>query len=216
MKRFLCLLLLAVVAGLALSPQSSEAARARYRITWKHFDGNGGSVDSQYVSHGGTLNSAYHADTSATFRMPNAPDRVTASAADSVAWFTFQFVPTLTNAATAGADSIYLLTQVSFNGKDWEFVTPGQVFYPANEMPTATASVGPALVLSERVSTYNTFFHQYIYAWAALGRTNSPTETAASSGSPTHLQMGLYPFVRFIVVGDWTGIYDGYVEALTL
>ena len=207
MKKRIFLLALMALAGLSVFTTPSEAAgRALIPITWKTSNGFGGYYDSAFVMNG----SGQSVDTTAAFRAPSVPNRVTASAADSISWFSFIFAPsTKGTGTTAGADSIYLSTQVSWDGANWATVTPGQIFIAAGKDDASFNGI----VLLEPGSK-NAFYHQFKFRWVALGLVGGVGEGATTA--PTHLELGVYPYFRFLVQGDWTGAYEGKVEVYGL
>lgn len=212
MKRF-CLALVLAAGLVAMLCPTADAARAKFKVNWLSVNSgtNAQPADSEFVSQtSAAWATSTPSDTTKPFRMPGPPARVTASATDSIGWFSFAFIPSPKNTGagiTAAADSIHLGTQVSWDAVNWTSVTPGQIYIPANTMPNTSSP--PSIVLLEPGSA-NAFYHQYKFQYVALGLVGGPGEGATTA--PTHLQMGVYPYVRFIVTGDWNGIYEGFVE----
>ena len=215
MKRFipllvLCALALGSVQALAQGPSVYVRERVNFRTSTVSGVGLAGEFDSSTVTNTGTAGT-FHADTTAPIRLFQPPpigrNQSAAGAVDSAFWYRVDFVPNGTD-ITVSADSLYLFQEVSQDGVNWQSVTPTQTFYPANEMPTAVASTGPAIVLQEAGSD-NGFYHQHVWVWAALGKANMVGENATTA--PTGLQLAGYAFTRYIVVGDWGGRYAFFV-----
>jgi len=211
MKKYVCLAALIALAGLSVFAQPSEA-RARFPLNWQHSNGFGSyNTDSTFKRAGGaTWGASTAGDTTVSFRAPPLPG-LGVAATDTVSWFTFSFTPSGKNTPlglTAGADSIYLALQASFNGIDWEPVTPGTVFLAANLMPTPVNAI--SAILLERGTT-NQFFCNF-FVGNLTGKIVTPAVGATTAA--TYLQIGAHQFFRFIVTGDYTGAFEGWVEVL--
>lgn len=220
MRKYLALLTLGALAlGATQAFAQSNLTYADERVVWRtntNTSGSGsdiarGYMDSMTVSNAGTATTAASVgDTTAPIVLFQPPpigrNQSAAGAVDSAAWFTFRFVPKSGSSVTITADSIYLATQVSYDGKNWQEVTATQAFFPANQMPTSVQTISMALL--EQASS-NGFYYQAMFVWAALGKINAPASGATTA--PTAVQLGTYRYIRFIVVGDWGGEYEAYV-----
>ena len=128
------------------------------------------------------------------------PGRVTAS--DTTQWFALQLVESGTSEFTESSDTLHVGTQVSQDGLNWVTITPGILFYATGKDGTLNG----AILMEKAANTYTLNYYINIL----LGRVNVATQGATTA--PTHLQLGDWAYARFIVQGDMTGSWAGYVQ----
>jgi hypothetical protein len=169
------------------------------------------SVASGFLTDSTTATgSAARLDTTAAFTLAEAaiPDRIprAGTAIDSTDFLALYVGPTGNDLSTT-ADSIYLQTQVSFDGVTWVLVTPTISFQVANTV----RPYGTGGFVLEANST-NWFARVYKMGWAATGQ----HITALVGTAPTDNQLWGYPLVRWIIGSANTGRYEAKVGHWTL
>lgn len=127
------------------------------------------------------------------------------TAADSVLWADIEVGTVASGGITASTDTMYITTQCSFNGYDW-----------TNVQPTVQSGPGDDILGNGPGAQCLPFPGTNHYCWKlrqsfAVGWPwgNGPTASSFSSPSPNQLQR--YPFLRFIISGDYVGTFEAYV-----
>ena len=164
------------------------------------------SGDSSIVSEG----AGFNADTTAAiplWKLGKPRSIRTGAAVDTVSWFRFDFAPTGASDVTAGADSLWIGAQVSRNGVAWTTITPTRTFTAAF-LSSVSGSVTINGVIALESGTSNQFSYTYPYVLLAVPEENA---VGLATTAPSELQLADWPFIRFIVGGDFTGRFEAWV-----
>jgi hypothetical protein len=211
MRRFLTLLTLLMVGSVFISSlvwAGTHAQLSQENVFWRTSTTSGdpndqGFIDSSVVRSGPATQ---HADTTSPVSMLgwSVSQALEAGATDTTLFFIFALTPTTNTAFTAGADSIYLAAQVSWDGANWiGALVPTQLF------DTAPIGTDVDSQLAQEVASSNCFSLPFRQTHGTLKSFTLPS--GGLTTAPTPAQLFGYPLIRFIMSSDQTGEFQGRI-----